>query len=675
MADPAWAQTTTQMEFIGPSAGTSNYNVADNWNQLQQVGGTGLWLPADPHVHRVPANDQPTARRELAFIRSGATVTLVNSVPHISGLDIGVAGDVTKDAGGTIQPRSGSTLEIRSGGNVLLTDYPGSGPARHTTTVGANYDGTLTIDGGNFTDYGAMVVGGRGSANPDGLIPYQGTGRLNVRSGNFAAGYYLGGTYFQLYIGSGRTSDTAGRRCTGIANFSGGNVSIRADSGLTVGNNGGKGSLTVSGEDTYVDSTDAYLYVGAPGYYGNVGGTVGYHERSEGTYIQNGGQVDARGIMIGQSHADGYFELNGGGFIVTGETESRVGQGGGRKIPGSNPEAGWLTTGVGSLVVNGGYFQSNNTKTKFIIGKGSTDESGSGYFGPGIGVFLIRDGTVEFNRGGDAVDNSIEVGHNGGGNSYSYGELSVLGGTLFVNKRIVLAKNETTTGILRVSKDAVVTLGWLGCWVDGEAIPTNHMPKIIVDVTGTGHSLITVYQDLWLKGTLDVQTYGYRPREGDPTKIIDLNESLSSITGDFEVFTSNITNGLPTDPLDPNVTLSAFLGIPVAGDPNNPPPDAAYSVTFRGYTYGDANGDHKVDGTDLALMGGAWLKTGQTWGTCEFSGDLSGLVDGSDLALLGGNWMWVKPSPTAPSPDVALPEPATLALLALGGTVLVRRRR
>jgi hypothetical protein len=124
-------------------------------------------------------------------------------------------------------------------------------------------------------------------------------------------------------------------------------------------------------------------------------------------------------------------------------------------------------------------------------------------------------------------------------------------------------------------------------------------------------------------------------------------------TGNFSSFTSNITAGLPGS--------SAFSGAANG---------SAYEVMFIGYTAGDANGDHMVDGGDLALMGGAWNSSGQTWGTGDFSGD--GMVDGGDLALLGGNWAWILPA----APSAPIPEPASIVLLvAASAAVFVRRTR
>ncbi len=664
-AGPARGQTN-YMEYVG-SSGTANYNVAANWNELMIDPNTGKYV-IDGNAH-VPANNTYPITEEVAYIRNGAVVTVVNNVPIITSISVGEAGDVTKDTGGTIQPRPASTLEVKSGGQMNLADPAGIGyPTIKSGTFGASYDGTLNVKGGQFTAYSHLYIGTNGAANPGGEIPYQGTGYLNVSSGQFSMGW--GGSV--LYIGAGRISDTTGKRVEGIATFSGGNVSLATDCVTYVGYDGARGSLTVYEADPNVSMTvnspDGNLLVGASGYFGNPGGSWGYHERSEGTCIQNAGNVTVDQLLIGTSHADGLFELNGGTFTVNTDSECRVGVGGGRTY-GSNI---YLSSGYGTLVINDGVFLSQNDRTKFIVGRASAEVGTN--LGPGYGVFTINGGKADFWRAGAEVDNCLEIGHSnapGASNApIGYGELNVLGGSLITNKRLVLAKRDYSTGIFRVSKDAYVELGWFGCWVDGESIPTNHKPVVIVDVTATDNSYITVYQDLWLKGTLDVQTYGWRPREGDKRKIIDLDAYLSEITGDFEVFTSNITNGLPPDPGDPNKTLSAFLGTGIPGDPNTPDPSAGYYVTFRGYTAGDCMMDHDVDGGDLAVMGGNWLLSGKTWADGDFNDD--GQVDGGDLALMGGNWMWSLP----PAPEgAAIPEPATVALLALGGAALIRRRR
>ncbi len=83
---------------------------------------------------------------------------------------------------------------------------------------------------------------------------------------------------------------------------------------------------------------------------------------------------------------------------------------------------------------------------------------------------------------------------------------------------------------------------------------------------------------------------------------------------------------------------------------------------------GDINLSGYVDDDDLSLLLANWV-TGDVWG----KGDLnnSGGVDDDDLSLLLANWNQGVP-PGAPA---AVPEPATITLVALGGLALIRRRR
>ena len=85
--------------------------------------------------------------------------------------------------------------------------------------------------------------------------------------------------------------------------------------------------------------------------------------------------------------------------------------------------------------------------------------------------------------------------------------------------------------------------------------------------------------------------------------------------------------------------------------------------------FGDANEDGCVDGLDYV----AWSNNyepgvlGKTWVQGDFDG--SGEVDGLDYVMWSNNYN------AGVCPPGAIPEPATMALLAIGALALIRRRR
>jgi hypothetical protein len=141
--------------------------------------------------------------------------------------------------------------------------------------------------------------------------------------------------------------------------------------------------------------------------------------------------------------------------------------------------------------------------------------------------------------------------------------------------------------------------------------------------------------------------------------------------------------------LDPNAgTLEEFLELPSEGDTSYPSfvyEDGTLLMSYYSSHEGsskiylaellidrgleaDFNGDGVVDLTDLTIMGSNYGGEGKY--TYEGDADENGVVDLTDLTIMGSQYGQADP----PSGGSGVPEPATMALLAVGGAALLRRR-
>jgi hypothetical protein len=183
-------------------------------------------------------------------------------------------------------------------------------------------------------------------------------------------------------------------------------------------------------------------------------------------------------------------------------------------------------------------------------------------------------------------------------------------------------------------------------------------------------------------------------------RVYDPNNPDTSL-GEWNLWWGTATD--PTVPLDPNLSAAGFAGKTVAQiassygrsaggtgfdigalglswiqyvrveNPSSsgvvPEIDALADVAALPPHPGDAGKDNLVGADDLAALLANWgTLSGKSWPDGDFDGD--GGVGFVDISILAANWGWdsASPSPTA------VPEPASLAVLAGGVSLLLRRR-
>jgi len=330
--------------------------------------------------------------------------------------------------------------------------------------------------------------------------------------------------------------------------------------------------------------------------------------------------------FVGAGHvSDGQIQLAGGHLEFTGNLDN-------------NP-AGDIT-GRGTLTV-----ESLRNAGDIALSNGQTDIHGDIQNASGR-VIISGNADVTFWDDFDNQATSADVKIAAGSSATFFGTYSGAG----------------TSGAGEVFFEADVTPGFSPGVADfgGDvtfALTSRLIAELDTGAPGSDYDQINVAGDATLAGELLLQTLpGYTPTLGETFDII----TAGALAGAFDSIA-----GIPLGTIGGDAVGLAVLYSPTG-------------VTARVSLIGDVNLDDQVNVVDLGILATNW-QAGETWADADFTGD--GLVNLADLGALAGNWQAGVSSPSSATFADAwaalptdVPEPTTLALLAVGGLTMCRRR-
>jgi autotransporter-associated beta strand protein/T5SS/PEP-CTERM-associated repeat protein len=444
-------------------ASSSDWNDGSNWS----FGGVPI---GDFNENAVVGTDAPniaTITADLLFTPSDIVVTGGGRIDHQAGV-AGTGGGAWMFVGQDGTPSFYNLADTSTPGSGITGFAQGTGTLNPTGNLmvgawAADRQGTININ----TTGGVTISGGLFIANDNGCI-----GTMNLESGTIVVLHEPGFATDNTQVGNNGG--------TGTLTISGG--SFDASRNFRVGNEGGMGTVTISGGALTIAGTDD-IFIGRDRGTGVVNQSGGVVDFAHNTYIGNGNNAGSdtsgtytlsdgvwnvrRELVVGREGANA---THAGTLTMTGGTINKTGDE--KMIVGQNNGKGTVTQSGGTINVNNELFIGNenagaegtytisgtaalNVANELIVGResgtGTLNVDGGTITTTGNGNMYIgrKNGTGFLNQtaGLISVNREFGVGTTQDGQA-GIGSYDFSGGSLTATGNIFIGKEQASSGTM-----------------------------------------------------------------------------------------------------------------------------------------------------------------------------------------------------------------------------------
>ena len=691
------------------------------------ISGGGL-VECTDHTYSSTIGDGTGSRGTVTVAGTDATGTIRSTWANLAGLTVGWRGaaELTVSAGGLVS--NTDAYMARWGGTGTVTVSGSASELATWDSSGSVYVGGREESAGGT---GTLTVGLGGTVNVADTLKIWNNGTVNLNGGTINTGELaFAGSEFNFNAGKLHFASDPGLDAAMLARILGPTPTVSGDQHLSVA------GLTVLLEPLILDGgtfsvgtlanparlqfntgtlslTQGKLTIGLGGMLGRTvevadGQTIQVTDNAQvdltGALLISGGAFVSKStvnygeIRLGGGTSAGPALLAGGGLgnhgLITGGgrisapltnyQEGLISAGPGQRLlltGGENSNGGAMTTTGGEIEVlkalnNVG--QINVVDGTFSVGGilmnvGPTSYvSGQGNVTLRFGEVLSNNGTVGFNAAEAGLYGGIYNGHGGLIAVAGQSTVTFVGGLENLGK-VYVGKSSKAVFLSRVIGGGDFPGGGDVEFVDGYQLvpapapvnfggnvlfaPTASLEIELVQTPGELDADGTVRVDAG--ATLDINIHGGGNEfQAGTYTLIDAADG-GVVVGEF----TNVTD------------LNAYVSAGPNGDGLTYNADSVLLTLDLNLNPADANLDGATDVSDRII----WNNNNFTFGTTFRTGDYNddGQTDVSDRIIWNNhNFTFAPATPGPPGATrVAIPEPATLALLALGSVALARRRR